>query len=580
MLFAKIYEHEKEKETILYLKKDKKYYLSGFSIDENGYSNVSTSLFNNIFKLFIKNENYKYLGNVRNYDVYLDLENDVKHFYKNDKENYDLFFEINNKPLILYNDSNDTIPETDEYYIRFKNYVLTVSKDAINNLKKIAPSAVYDFIISKIEDIKLETEEMFYLDKFKLDSINDFYEVIRNNKNLSEETKNYLISNNFIKDVFDYLLTEQKYSILYKLYTLKIVDKDLSEYNKKRNSNYLAVYNIPGNLIMGPETRITEYLGHEFAHLFQPSNNIGQKITKKNKTYYSYIMEVVADIVQNEYFNIKTNGYPKHCYNIKQLMDIIGPRPVWEYSFTGNANNLINILNEYLSREELKEYLTILKLLPENIKDEHHNRLEGLNHIIYKRKYGTDIKDDRNIYITPNLYIDDKVYFNEEKMKDYTSFNTFDAYHKGLLSNDKVGYIAKVNEKLKQEIEKNYKINEDFKIWNELFVPTEEVEEYTSYMYDCKIKLKGKEEERISIEKALEKGYIEPGYALVLNKEILEKYNLVSVIDEVPWGKMYPIVDGIIMDEDYELCSYKVVPINEIHPNQSIRNIEKKSIKK
>ena len=44
-------------------------------------------------------------------------------------------------------------------------------------------------------------------------------------------------------------------------------------------------------------------------------------------------------------------------------------------------------------------------------------------------------------------------------MKDYTLLNSFDAYNKGLLKNEKVGYIAKVNEKLKREIENNYKIN-------------------------------------------------------------------------------------------------------------------------
>ena len=580
MLLAKIYEENKNIENIIYLKKDKDYYLSGFSIDENGFSEVTNNLFYNICKLFIKNENYKYLGKVRNCDIYLDEENNVKHFYKNGIENLDLFFEINNRPLVLYNQIDKKKVENDEYSISFKNYILTVSKDTLNFIKKIAPNSVYDFLISKIDDIKLENEDIKYLEKFKLESAEDFFEVIKNNKYLSEEDKNYLISNNFIEDVFDYMTLEQKYSVLYKLYTLKIVDKDLTEYNEKNKSNYLALYNIPGNMILGPKERKTKYLGHEFAHIFQPCNNFKQKINRKNKTYYSYIMEVVADLVQSEYFNIKANGYPKHCNNIKHLMEIIGPKPIWEYSFSGDASNLIRILKEYLTNNELKEYLEILKLLPENITDEHHKRLEELNFIIYKRKYSNDIKNDKNIYITSNIFIEDKVYFNEENMKDYITINTFDAFSMGLLKNDKIGYIAKVNEKLKKEIEEKYKLDEDFKIWNELFVPAEGVLECTCYMYECKIKLNDNKEETMSIEKALEKGYIEHGYALLLKKEILEKYNLVSVIDNFPWGKMYSVIDGLTLDENYELCKYEVTPINEVHNEQSIRNKNKKSIRK
>ena len=54
MLLAKIYESN-DKENIIFLEKDKDYYLSGFSINENGFSFISNNLFDNISELFIKN---------------------------------------------------------------------------------------------------------------------------------------------------------------------------------------------------------------------------------------------------------------------------------------------------------------------------------------------------------------------------------------------------------------------------------------------------------------------------------------------------------------------------------------------
>ena len=69
MFFFKIYEEKKKRENIIFLEKDKDFDLSGFSIDENGFSSISNDLFDNISKLFIKNENYKLLGKVREYDI-------------------------------------------------------------------------------------------------------------------------------------------------------------------------------------------------------------------------------------------------------------------------------------------------------------------------------------------------------------------------------------------------------------------------------------------------------------------------------------------------------------------------------
>ena len=569
MLLAKIYESN-EKENIIFLEKDKDYYLSGFSIDENGFSFISNNLFDNISELFIKNKNYILLGKVRGYEVYLDKENNVKHFYKNGKENLELFIEINSKPAVVYNTLSNIKSDIEDCCIEFKNYVISFSKTKIKKFIQFFSGIDTGHMIVFLKNLKLHKKDISFLEKFEIKSYEDFKEIFRLNKHFDDDLIEYLIDSKFLEDVFDYLPPARKYMMAYNLYTLRYIDDDLEKYNKKNNTNTLAIYNSLTNDITGPRASLQKFIGHEFAHVMQPW---GKQLLGNNKVYLPYIMEAVADLIQAEYYNQKKYGYPKNVINVCALMEILGPRIIWEYAFSGDITELDNILKEKLSQKEAEELMGLLKILPKNDDDLKHIRVSQLILNLYDKTDEIRIPSD----FSTITYLYGKSYFNEDKMKDNININAVDAYKLGLVRPAYDGYVVKVEEDIYNDIKKNYEKNKDYSDEGETYIVSDMVDEISVYDFYSDVKLKEGIIKKFTIttKEAIERGYIKEAYLLIVSKEILDKYNL-TYEEEHPYGPNKTINDNITFDEKTFTYNYKIEPINKIFPNDCIRKNKSK----
>ena len=397
----------------------------GYSVTDSGITQ-NINVLNLFLKKILINENCKYVKKYKEYDVYLDVKENLFHFIKNNKEDYNMFIKINGREANLYKKKNNI------------DYKLHISKKEhkqtliITTTCSLVLSLVLSIIIPEIgpalNDISTPgfsnlVLEDIYEDQYNISKIlgidygkltyEDAIRYIKTSKSISENERAFLLNEDFLKDIFElYKDSKMEYIINQRLKNIAV-----KSYSKEENTGTLGYWNsfFPNtlNLLKDIKADSDDYynvLSHEYVHLCQA-----------NRELY-LITESSAEIISHEYFGVKENSYMSACVFLKILIDVVGPKPVLDLIFKDDSMQLFNILKNNLSKDSYKSILLFISQRPEKLKSSDYNKANDIIAELYENIYGTSIYDNRNIYMPTDdgdySYIVKKAYFNVRNMEE------------------------------------------------------------------------------------------------------------------------------------------------------------------
>lgn len=423
--------------------------LSFIHIDNNGVSKSNKKYIDTFFKNLFFNDNCVYIKKYKNYDVYYDKTNNLKHFMKKGIEDIELFYKFNGIEKTLYNskEPNNSIRKQKRKENIQKIFttafigiqILVLSKDVLS----IAYLEAYKTNIER-NDYKLEDAVGYIYDPLEIDyykyiygkmTYQDAINYIYNSDNLTEEQKDFLANEELLQDVFSYYNeTSLEYVSNLNFKDISIVYEELDEdkggYYSCKEPNIIHISKIlEGKLDENEYTK--GVIGHEFIHLLQVP-----------VCPYTYIAESSAELLAHEYFDVPVTAYPKGVKNLQLLIDIIGPEPIMKMLFTGDDNTFNNILKNNLSNEEYENLITYFQdsSIIDNSKIAN-DEIKRLLCTLYKNIYKKDIIEDQNIlysiYYDNDYYIEDndKYYLNIRKIEETSGIrNKFNDQYERMIS--------------------------------------------------------------------------------------------------------------------------------------------------
>ena len=260
-----------------------------------------------------------------------------------------------------------------------------------------------------------ELTEMYKNEKLDYkDAINSI-----NSSNLPDGVKAVISDESFLKLIFSYY----ENSPLEYTSSLKFNDLKLERFKEdnRQDENTKGYYDsFTPNVLYSKEGQSKDEeiptLIHEFIHLLQAEGN----------SYY-YLNEAVAELMTSELLESSPVTYFDAIENLKLLINIIGPEPIYELSFGGDDTSLNNILKSNLTNKEvitLKYYLQ-KDAVDINNNSDIHIEIKKILYKLYKNMYGKDIEEDQNIMciLNDNLSLsasikDERYFLVPNKMED------------------------------------------------------------------------------------------------------------------------------------------------------------------
>mgnify|MGYP004590801443 CR=1 FL=1 len=365
----------------------------GHYFENNKFYPLNNEVFDEFRKLKL-GKNYKKIDTITenniSYDVILDLDTNLKHYFNNGKENLKLF--LNNftpVTIALSKDNKDNKTNLKAIACAFSfltcinsSFLLyhSISKQKIS----LDQPAQYQEVIDQLNDTP----------EFTIDIVK---KVINSNPNLDEYDKNIILNEELLNFVIPYINMNEEYRA--ELYNFILPNLTI----EKRDIELKEVIGLRGyDIIVLDTNKINESklyvdtLTHEFTHLLQPFS-----------THYSFIYEGVTEMLSNEFSYLKkdpNNAYSENQKYIAILMEIIGTEPVLEYCFTNNENCIKEKLKPYLIDEHLNELLECFKV---KHKETDYNRINDLLNEAFYNKYGLQIQES----ILTNMYLNDPYNF-------------------------------------------------------------------------------------------------------------------------------------------------------------------------
>lgn len=365
----------------------------GHYFEKNKFYPLNNEVFDEFRKLKL-GKNYKKIDTITenniSYDVILDLDTNLKHYFNNGKENLKLF--LNNftpVTIALSKDNKDNKTNLKAIALAFSfltcinnSFLLyhSISKPKIS----LDQPAQYQEVIDQLNDTP----------EFTMDIVK---KVINSNPNLDEYDKNIILNDELLNFVIPYINMNEEYRA--ELYNFILPNFTI----EKKDIEEKEVIGLRGyNIIVLDTNKINESklyvdtLTHEFTHLLQP---VGSN--------YSFIYEGVTEMLSNEFSYLKkdpNNSYKKNQKYIAILMDIIGTEPVLEYCFTNNENCIKEKLKPYLIDEHLNELLECFKISDDKT---NFNKVNNLLNEAFYNKYGLQIQES----ILTNMYLNDPYNF-------------------------------------------------------------------------------------------------------------------------------------------------------------------------
>jgi len=411
----------KESDYLYINKENNNYIYYGFNICKNKIRNIEESIVYKLYTILSVNEKCIYIGNYQNYQVYLDKDNNIKHYLKDGIEDFIMLFKNNGVDSTLYLGGNSN-KITKSKKIKINNYKINILMDKIFYIQLFCCSTLLSYITLNIisnggnvfDTLKYESSKIVYkassFANLNLEII-DYKEAINliYSSELPKDTKDLLSNKELLQDVFKYYEgTNMEYIIKNRLNGIKIEVYDNYQFDNSTDYETLGYYNelIPNVLHMKKGSDKNKILSHEFIHLLQSP-----------ECEYITIKEACAEIISEEYLDQPITSYQSSVGNVKLLMDVIGEEPILKSIFSGDDSIINYILKKNLSDCEYNELTTLLKKSPSKITNDtiDNERINELISKLYKNITGTNIKNNRNIYDTRGRYINNNVYFNKKE---------------------------------------------------------------------------------------------------------------------------------------------------------------------
>ena len=410
--------HEKNYDIVLFLDNNRFF---GYKFNnDNTIEKIDKNVFK-FFDFFMCSNNFTVLPNVDDYKVILDNETNFKHYFKGGSEDYQMFFLNNGTEAISYHQNKNIINRIRDISVLFiiGSTTVCLSLGAYYLLESKSNGLVGNYsneVISEQQTTIDEQENEVIIAQVASSNItyDDIRSLIHNSNNLSKEEKEFLDNRELICDVLESINTSNitKYDLLNSFKNINISSYSdemagVDGYYMPSISNTIFVKNYDGLT-----SRTKDIIAHEQIHLLQ-----------YHYLEYNLLKETTAEIISNEYTKgLSVNAYQKQIILTKILMEIIGPKPIWDYTFTGDFSPVEREVKPYLSDDEYREFLDCIKYDYYNNVD-NNSKIDKLNNLLgtlYKNKFNSDIENDQVIKLiesdnkTLRRYYFNKRYINKE----------------------------------------------------------------------------------------------------------------------------------------------------------------------
>ncbi len=420
----------------------------------------------NTINLLKLSDNKEYLGKDNEYDVYLDNNSGLKHYFKDGKEDTYATWIHNGEDALLYKGNNR---KEQVKKIRLKSVVFIINLmifgsildlglgsnfKSSSNMKEADDEILYDLTITVENDFSLKKE--FVLKKEIIDTIplepltvSTIENYIQENDKLTKEEKEIYNNEKLLQDVLPYYEnTNMKVLIPLKfngLHTKYFYERPSEEgaitnayYNPLEfNSIFVNTCDVDltrPNSLLNYDKESKDYhdrKAHEYIHLLQASYE------------YRYIVDASAEIISFEYDEeCRNDVYLYPIKNTKILMEIVGPLPIWKLNFSADDTDLVNVIRANLSEEKADKLINLLKEIPNELDKENDLNITNLLSQMYTNMYGEDMRTNPFIdCLLNNVTINNRYYFNSNLIENklpYTDYQTFDFWHAYTVSNTQV----------------------------------------------------------------------------------------------------------------------------------------------
>ena len=492
-------------DTIIYID-NKKYY--GYKYLGNHFENIANL---DILKPFILSKDYTKLPKEGKYEVYLDNQTGLRHYFYNNMENLELLFLNNRRYAINYLGKNNKKTKTKVFNFQNRLIIctllgLTLALGSINLPAAMVVNSA-NILINDYENI-------------------DIKKMIDSSINLTEEEKEYLYNEQFINDFLE--VVNDSYYEKNKL--TKCFDNiNIVGYHNEPNKTRVGYYTIdtPSTLYVKNYQTLEEKnkptVAHEFAHLCQDTAG------------YNLIIEASADIITKEYYSENYSfGYSIQVKILKKLMETIGSYPIWYYNFTGDFSQIKERVEPYLTSEEYQNFLNDLSFDYDN-KELNKPKYEELDEIIaklYYRIYQKNIKDDEIIssierfdqnlvryYFNKSMLNKENSYYLDYNNGTYETLSYQEAIDRGIMSAYTISYIEITTEAAFKIIEDNsYTLRRDLNFHSHNIVINHSVHGGNEYIITGTID--GVKYEEANVDDLAKEGIIDVNYYIIDRKDL------------------------------------------------------------
>ena len=407
----------------------------GYIYENNHFSPLNEDVFKELNKLRIGN-NTKKIGDYESdnhvYDVILDLDTNLKHYFLSGKEDYSLFINNFEDVIITDNDSNNTDDNKNNKKNKKKLILLAPQILAIGlQLTLLINRDNYDFIwwmnsldrnlIDNIDLVKSKiiSEQMENTKELTLET---FKQAVNSNKNIEDNDREILFNDEFLEFVIPYINKNEEHAN--KLANIILPNFEIND--GRCDKNIVGTWDYLNRKITLDNVKIENYnkefdrnyyvevLSHEWVHALQSPD-----------CKYNFFIEGCAEMISSEYLGVGWGtSYYSEQNRIKMLMEIIGSDSIIEYTFTGNIDPMKKELEKYLSESDIEQLFNLFKLsssyIDKNLisSEQFNQNLQDIDKILqklYYNKYNQSIETNYVIskYMNSEYNTFDKYYFND-----------------------------------------------------------------------------------------------------------------------------------------------------------------------
>lgn len=389
----------------LYIKSlNQKLVYYGFKWSNKMIYDLDKNILKDVYNLIRVKKHHRYIGDEKGYKVYLDVENNIKHFLKDGCEDFMMFYHYNGQDAILYKNKDKNLKKTLKKF-RISNIVIyfNLAYIAFMGLSAVGWTTSYmmsdQFKFYDIPHLQYQVSSMMGLENI---TKGEAKKLIHDSTGLTQKQKECLINDTLFDYIFPYYEgTDMEYIIRMRLKDINV------KYDASNGGGFYDLSNIlhldsQFEKIDDNNEKKKSIMIHEYIHLFQ---SIDCPI---------YLKESSASLINTEFFGKDGGDYNGSVPNLKLLIETLGPKVVWNYIFSGDDKEFKEYLDKYLTKEDAKSLIDELNISPAYGK--HNNaKIKELIEKMYKNMYGIDIKDDPYIYNKLGKYIDKRYYLYQNK---------------------------------------------------------------------------------------------------------------------------------------------------------------------